>query len=158
MKYLLWFLGFLFTQIYVYADLDDNEQQLSLHLGVPLAAKTMDKPGNGAVVVDRLSFNSSGLQTDVVLFEGVAAEESIYHRPYCPLTKDEVAKLLAANSDGQSWKSIPPVKEALGNFETQESWERTDGSIANVEGPPNKPKMLLHVKSKKLADAYEAAQ
>jgi hypothetical protein len=138
-----------------HADLGDNDSQLVARYGPAVGSKTTDKPGYMAVTADRLSFKMDNTQTDALLFEGVVEEESVYHRPYSPLSDAEIKALLKANQQGQSWTTIPAYQEPSHWLETQQSWKRTDGTIASVEGPKGQPRMLFHIKSKKLSDAEQ---
>jgi hypothetical protein len=139
------------------ASLGDTEQQLVSRYGPKLGAKTSDQALGGAVAADRVSFMKAGLQYDVLLFKGVSSEESVYHRPYAPLTEAEVKALLDANAQGQSWKSVV-VTASTGWLRPILIWERSDGSTATVEEPEGKPRLLFHVKSKALIDAEKATQ
>jgi hypothetical protein len=141
------------------ADLGDNETQLNAHYGPELGGKTTDQAIGGAVAAERASFQKSGIQYDVLLFKDISAEESVYHRPYAPMTDEEVNRLLSANASGQSWKEISPQPEFTTWLHVDRSWQRTDGTVASLEGPKEKPRMLFHIKSQELAAAEkEAAQ
>ena len=139
-----------------WANLGDSEKQLVAHYGNEII-KTTDQAKGGAVALDRLSFNASGFQIDVLLFNGVSSEESVYHRPYVPLTDEEIKTLLDANAQGQTWKEVAPQQELLLWLKSLKSWQREDGVIASLEGPKDKPRLLFHVKSKGLIAAEKAA-
>ena len=139
------------------ANLGDSEEQLIARYG-PEIIKTKDQPGNGAVALDRLSFNKSGFQIDVLLFSGVSSEESVYHRPYAPLTEEEIKTLLDANRENQSWKMVGPQQELQHGLHSLEFWQRTDGTVASLEGTKDKPRLLFHVQSLELANAEQKAR
>jgi hypothetical protein len=139
-----------------WANLGDSEEQLITHYGKEII-KSKDQAKGGAVALDRLSFNESGFQIDVLLFNGVSSEESVYHRPYVPLTDEEIKTLLKADAQGQAWKEVTPQQELLLWLHSLKSWQRDDGVIASLEGPKEKPRLLFHVKSKELIAAEKAA-
>jgi hypothetical protein len=139
-----------------WANLGDSEEQLIKHYGKEII-KSKDQAKGGAVALDRLSFNESGFQIDVLLFNGVSSEESVYHRPYVPLTDQEIITMLNANAQGQAWKEVTPQQELLLWLHSLKSWQRDDGVIASLEGPKEKPRLLFHVKSEELIAAEKAA-
>ena len=63
----------------------------------------------------------------------------MYHRPYQGLTDVEVRGLLDSNQGGQAWTVIAPRQETLKWLKSVESWQRTDGAIASLEEPKDKP-------------------
>jgi hypothetical protein len=139
-----------------WANLGDSEEQLVARYGKEII-KTKDQAKGGAVALDRLSFNESGFQMDVLLFNGISSEESVYHRPYAPMTDGEIKTLLIANAQGQTWKEVAPQQELLLWLKSLKSWQREDGVIASLEGPKEKPRLLFHLKSKELIAAEKAA-
>jgi hypothetical protein len=140
------------------ADLGDSEPQLITHDGAETGTKTSVGTEGGAVAIERISFQKSGFQYDIVLFKGISSEESVYHRPASPLTAEEVKALLQTNVQGQVWKEIPPQPEFTTWLHALQSWQRTDGAIASLEGPKNNPRLLFHIKAKELVKAEKAAQ
>jgi hypothetical protein len=140
------------------ANLGDSEAQLIARNG-PELIRNDDAPGQGAVAAVRLSFKKGDFQEDVLLYHGVSAEESIYHRPYAPLTGAGVEALLKANSEGQEWAGVPPQQKVLHWLRSVRSWRRSDGTIASLEEPKDKePRLLFHVISKAFVDAQAAAR
>jgi len=140
-----------------WANLGDSEEQLIAHYGKEIGIKSRDQAKGGAVALDRLSFNESGFQIDVLLFNGISSEESVYHRPYVPLTDEEIKSLLDADAQGHAWKEVAPQQELLLWLKSLKSWQREDGVIASLEGPKEKPRLLFHVKSLELIAAEKAA-
>jgi hypothetical protein len=137
--------------------LGETEDQLITRYGPEIGSKTRDQPTGGAVVLDRTSFQQSGVTYQVLIFKGVSAEETVFKRPYFPMTDREVKSLLEANAEGQTWKEIPPQSEFTTWLHALKSWQRNDGAIASLEGPKEKPRLLFHIKSKELMEAQNAA-
>ena len=140
-----------------WASLGETEEQLIARYGKEIGIKSKDQAKGGAVALDRLSFNESGFQIDVLLFNGISSEESVYHRPNTPMTDAEIKTLLNANAQGQAWKEVAPQQELLLWLKSLKSWQREDGVIASLEGPKERPRLLFHIKSKELIAAEKAA-
>jgi hypothetical protein len=139
-----------------WANLGDTEVQLIKRYG-PEIGKTTDQATGGAVALDRISFQKDAVTYQVLIFRGESAEESVFKRPYSPLTDGEVKNCLDANAQNQTWKEIPPQPEFTTWLHALKSWRRDDGAIASLEGPKEKPRLLFHVKSKGLMEAQKAA-
>lgn len=139
------------------ANLGDTEVQLIARYGPEIGDKTRDQAIGGAVALDRTSFSKSGVTYQVLIFKGVSSEESIFKRPYSPMTDGEVKNLLDANAHGHPWKEVPPQPEFTTWLHALKSWQRDDGAIASLEGPKERPRLLFHIKSKELMDAQKAA-
>jgi hypothetical protein len=158
MKPLQFAIAFLFGfQDFARASLGDTEAQLIARYGAAIGPKSRDQAAPGAVALDRISFQKAGIVYQASIFKGVSSEESIFHRPYSALTDEEVKSLLAANTQGQVWKEIAPQPEFTTWLHALKSWQRSDGAIASLEGPKDRPRLLFHLKSKVLIDAESAA-
>jgi hypothetical protein len=107
------------------------------------------------VALDRVSFFHDGIQHDVCIYADKSGEESIYKRPYSPVTDLEIKSWLDANAGGQSWIEVKPQPEFTKWLIVERSWRRTDGAIASIEGPKAKPRLLFHIKAKALIDAQK---